>query len=90
MLAARWLVYYSRYTAWRAGLGSSATFARADLWQTDMAQYNTVVIFGVEQMMAELQSKLERELRPGSSVVACRFPFKVSVGPDMLITPYYT
>ena len=38
-----------------------------------MSQYNNVVIFGVEQMMEQLESKLESELVPGSVVVACRY-----------------
>ena len=71
----RWLVYYSRWSAWRSGVRASASFVRQDLWQHDTRQYNNVVIFGVEQMMSELESKLERELAPGSLVVACRFKF---------------
>ena len=38
-------------------------------------RYNNVVIFGVEQMMPELEAKLAAELGPGSRVVACRFRF---------------
>ena len=40
-----------------------------------VSRYNNVVIFGVEQMMPELEAKLTRELGPGSRVVACRFRF---------------
>ena len=65
----RWLVYYSRWSAWRTG------FARQDLWKSDMSKFNNVVIFGVEQMMRQLESKLENELVKGSVVVACRFKF---------------
>ena len=71
----RWLVYYSRWSAWRAGTRGQATFARQDLWKSDMSKYNNVVIFGVEQMMSQLESKLEKELVEGSVVVACRFKF---------------
>ena len=46
-----WLVIYSKIKSWRLGLKSSATFARADLWKHDFAQYDQVVIFGVEQMV---------------------------------------
>jgi len=71
----RWLVYYSRWNAWRTGLRGQATFARQDLWKSDMSKFNNVVIFGVEQMMSQLESKLEKELVKGSVVVACRFKF---------------
>ena len=47
-------------------------FARQDLWKSDMSKYDNVVIFGVEQMMAQLEEKLEKELKGGSTVVACR------------------
>merc|ERR1719228_1808211 len=62
----RWLVYYSRWSAWRHGLRGQATFARQDLWKSDMSKFNNVVIFGVEQMMGQLESKLEKELVKGS------------------------
>ena len=82
----RVLVYYSRYSAFkiemyfcilrfaavRAGLRGQATFARQDLWKSDMSKYDNVVIFGVEQMMVQLEEKLEKELKGGSTVVACR------------------
>merc|ERR1712179_88112 len=71
----RWLVYFSRWSAWRSGLRGQATFARQDLWKSDMSKFNNVVIFGVEQMMSQLESKLENELVKGSVVVACRFKF---------------
>lgn len=71
----RVLVWYSRLAAVRAGLRGQATFARQDLWRADMARYDNVVIFGVEQMMEQLEEKLEAELAPGSVVVACRFQF---------------
>ena len=61
-----------RLIALKSGLRGQATFARQDLWRSDMSQYNNVVIFGVEQMMEQLESKLESELVPGSVVVACR------------------
>ena len=61
----------------RAGLRGQATFARQDLWKSDMSKYDNVVIFGVEQMMEQLEEKLEKELKEGSTVVACRFYLEV-------------
>lgn len=70
-----WLVLYSKYRARRLGLSATATFSRADLWKSEMGQYDNVVIFGVEEMMPALEDKLGRELSASSRVVACRFPF---------------
>ena len=63
---------FERYAAVRAGLRGQATFARQDLWKSNMSKYDNVVIFGVEQMMEQLEEKLEKELKEGSTVVACR------------------
>lgn len=71
----RWLVYYSRFRAWRLGVSRQAGFFRADLWKHDLRQYDNVVIFGVEQMMSDLEKKVLKEVSPDSLVVACRFQF---------------
>lgn len=66
-----WLVAYSRARA----LGiTSARFVRANLWDFTLTPFDNVVIFGVEEMMAPLEQKLVHQLRPGSWVLACRFP----------------
>ncbi|XP_034039756.1 ATP synthase subunit C lysine N-methyltransferase [Thalassophryne amazonica] len=70
-----WLVWYSRYKAWREGVHSSTSFHISDLWKVSFAQYSNVIIFGVPQMMDQLELKLERELSSTAKVVACRFPF---------------
>ncbi|XP_017744052.1 PREDICTED: protein FAM173B isoform X5 [Rhinopithecus bieti] len=45
-----WLVWYSRYRAWREGVHGSAKFYISDLWKVTFSQYSNVVIFGVPQM----------------------------------------
>ncbi|XP_013370444.1 PREDICTED: protein FAM173B isoform X2 [Chinchilla lanigera] len=70
-----WLVWYSRYRAWREGVHGSATFYISDLWKVSFSQYSNVVIFGVPQMMPQLERKLELELEDHARVIACRFPF---------------
>uniref|UniRef100_A0A480KWT5 Protein FAM173B isoform X1 n=1 Tax=Sus scrofa TaxID=9823 RepID=A0A480KWT5_PIG len=47
-----WLVWYSRYRAWREGVQGSATFYISDLWKVTFSQYSNVVIFGVPQMVS--------------------------------------
>ncbi|OQR71556.1 protein FAM173B-like [Tropilaelaps mercedesae] len=72
-----WLVLYSKMTSLRKfGINSGVRFRRCDLWVYPLQQHDTIVIFGVECMMKELQLKCERELQQGSAVVACRFPFE--------------
>ncbi|XP_067385437.1 ATP synthase subunit C lysine N-methyltransferase [Channa argus] len=70
-----WLVWYSRYKAWREGVHRTTSFHISDLWKVSFAQYYNVVIFGVPQMMEQLELKLARELPSTAKVVACRFPF---------------
>ncbi|XP_054458619.1 ATP synthase subunit C lysine N-methyltransferase isoform X2 [Anoplopoma fimbria] len=70
-----WLVWYSRYKALREGVHRSTSFHISDLWKVSFAQYSNVVIFGVPQMMDQLELKLARELPNTAKVVACRFPF---------------
>nr|XP_048695537.1 ATP synthase subunit C lysine N-methyltransferase isoform X4 [Caretta caretta] len=70
-----WLVWYSRYRAWREGMHHNAKFYISDLWKVSFSQYTNVVVFGVPQMMPQLEKKLEEELVHNARVVACRFPF---------------
>ncbi|GAB5567379.1 ATP synthase subunit C lysine N-methyltransferase isoform X1 [Prionailurus iriomotensis] len=70
-----WLVWYSRYRAWREGVQDSAKFYISDLWKVTFSQYTNVVVFGVPQMMPQLEEKLELELKDDARVIACRFPF---------------
>ncbi|XP_049624981.1 ATP synthase subunit C lysine N-methyltransferase [Suncus etruscus] len=70
-----WLVWFSRYHAWREGVQDLTTFHLSDLWKVNFSQYSNVVIFGVPQMMPLLAEKLEQELAEDARVVACRFPF---------------
>lgn len=69
-----WLVWYSRWRAWKSGVSSSTSFMTHDLWKLDLQQYKNIVIFGVEEMMPQLESKLIQELTSDGCVVVCRFP----------------
>jgi len=79
-----WLVLWSRYSAWRQGVGRRTHFYSQDLWKTDLKQHNVVLIFGVEEMMADLEKKFQAELSHDSHVIACRFPLPSCV-PDRII-----
>ncbi|KAI8046781.1 ATP synthase subunit C lysine N-methyltransferase [Drosophila gunungcola] len=69
-----WLVYYSRLAALRHGVSKQTRFFRRDLWKFDIKDYNFVVIFGVEQMMQDLEHKLVAECPDNTKIIACRFP----------------
>ena len=72
-----WLVLYSKFAALRRfGTKVDVRFLRKDIWKYDLSRHDTVVVFGVECMMRELQIKSEKELAKGSTVVACRYPFE--------------
>lgn len=64
-----------RFSAIRNGVNDRTKFFKKDLWKFDTSPYNCIVIFGVEQMMEDLEKKLGQELKPDAKVVACRFPF---------------
>ncbi|KAL7647389.1 UNVERIFIED_CONTAM: hypothetical protein RMT77_000985 [Armadillidium vulgare] len=68
-----WLVWYSRYYSWKKGI-TSTRFIRKDLWKVDLSNYENIIIFGVDEMMEDLQVKLKKELGENSCIVACRFP----------------
>ncbi|KAJ8033551.1 Protein N-lysine methyltransferase FAM173B [Holothuria leucospilota] len=68
------LVLYSMISARLAGVSHQCHFKKADLWKTNLGLYDNVVIFGVAQMMGTLGQKMEKELKKGSCIAACRFP----------------
>ncbi|EFA05795.2 ATP synthase subunit C lysine N-methyltransferase [Tribolium castaneum] len=69
-----WLVLYSRLDSLRKSLNKKTKFYRRDLWKFHVGDYDNIVIFGVEQMMAALENKFEMECKNGCIVIACRFP----------------
>eukprot|EP00055_Hartaetosiga_balthica_P006808 m.22244 g.22244 ORF g.22244 m.22244 type:complete len:226 (-) comp5439_c0_seq1:679-1356(-) len=71
-----WLVLYSRIAAFKGGVGSHTKFKNEDVWKTDCREFDSIVVFGVSEMMDGLYSKLNRELLPGSLIMSCQFPFK--------------
>ncbi|KAK7873255.1 hypothetical protein R5R35_011329 [Gryllus longicercus] len=69
-----WLVAFSKWQALRHGVQPKTNFFYCDLWKFNVSPYNNVIIFGVEEMMSELEEKLFQELDNGAAVIACRFP----------------
>ncbi|RZF40856.1 hypothetical protein LSTR_LSTR003366 [Laodelphax striatellus] len=69
-----WLIIFSRLLAFKNGLGQSTAFYREDLFKFQLKPYENIVIFGVKEMMQELEIKLDKEASDGTHVIACRFP----------------
>ncbi|XP_041972050.1 ATP synthase subunit C lysine N-methyltransferase [Aricia agestis] len=68
------LVLYSRICALLNRQYKETRFFRKNLWTFDLAPYNNIVIFGVEQMMNDLERKIVKETENDTVIVACRFP----------------
>ncbi|XP_040564714.1 ATP synthase subunit C lysine N-methyltransferase [Lepeophtheirus salmonis] len=81
-----WLVLYSKFKNLAIGssLPGKASFIRRDLWKADLRQYDNIVVFGVEEMMGELEFKLIKEVKKDSQTIACRFPLP-NLTPDQEI-----
>nr|CAI5844422.1 unnamed protein product [Callosobruchus analis] len=69
-----WLVVYSKFDGFRKGLSDKTRFYRKDLWKYDISKYDNIIIFGVEQMMGDLEKKILKECKSGCNIIACRFP----------------
>ncbi|XP_025723260.1 ATP synthase subunit C lysine N-methyltransferase isoform X3 [Callorhinus ursinus] len=55
--------------------GSLVDIGSGDGRIVTFSQYSNVIIFGVPQMMPQLEEKLMLELKDDARVIACRFPF---------------
>jgi hypothetical protein len=69
-----WLVLYSKFNALVNGVYHHTEFHVKDLFKVNLQPFDTVIVFGVEEMMDSLREKLEVELSSSSQVIACRFP----------------
>jgi hypothetical protein len=49
-------------------------FKRADFWSLNMNEYDIIVVFGVQEMMKDLASKLKTEIKNDTLIVSCRNP----------------
>uniref|UniRef100_A0A670K2Q7 ATP synthase subunit C lysine N-methyltransferase n=1 Tax=Podarcis muralis TaxID=64176 RepID=A0A670K2Q7_PODMU len=71
-----WLVWYSRYCAWREGVHQDTKFYISDLWKVrEHLQLIRVLCGFVPLQMLQLEKKLGEELASDARVIACRFPF---------------
>jgi SAM-dependent methyltransferase len=68
------LVKRAREAARKAGVQDRVTFTQADLFTTDLSPATVVTLYLSPSINLRLESKLKRDLRPGSRIVSHRFP----------------
>jgi SAM-dependent methyltransferase len=77
------LVLYSKFFTFKNWTNKSKneeiilrrpSFKRADFWKVNMSEYDIIVVFGVQEMMTSLASKLKSEIKPNTLIVSCRNP----------------
>ncbi|XP_054161950.1 ATP synthase subunit C lysine N-methyltransferase-like [Oppia nitens] len=72
-----WLVLYSKFRSRLLGTNRLTHFQRKDLWKINTSNYDNIVIFGVEDMMSLLETKIIKDCKQSGNsvkVIACRFP----------------
>ncbi|XP_072298204.1 adenine nucleotide translocase lysine N-methyltransferase [Eucyclogobius newberryi] len=70
-----WLIYLSRFNAWRTGHHRKVSYRREDLWKVDLSECKNVTVFLAPSVLSLLQKKLLAELPDDALVIAGRFPF---------------
>lgn len=68
------LVDLAKENARKAGVSNRVTFRQADLFRTTFSEATVVTLFLSPSVNLRLQSKLLRELKPGTRVVSHQFP----------------
>ena len=68
------LVEISRQVANDAQLGDRVTFIEGDLFAADLSSATIVTLYLSAAVNAKLESKLKRELRPGTRIVSHKYP----------------
>ncbi|XP_624435.2 protein N-lysine methyltransferase FAM173B [Apis mellifera] len=69
-----WLVWYSKLKALITRSSLQTTFIKQNLWKHNLKRYNNIVLFGVDQMMKDIETKFIKELQEDCIIIACRFP----------------
>jgi SAM-dependent methyltransferase len=78
------LVGISRQVAREGEVADRVTFVEGDLFKADISNATVVTLFLSNTVNMRLESKLRRELRPGTRIVSQRFPIGTWV-PDQSV-----
>ncbi|TAK04805.1 methyltransferase domain-containing protein [Patescibacteria group bacterium] len=68
------LTLRARVMAWKAGLGRRVGFRTRPFQRAALGDYDVIFCYLLPSLMAKVEKKLERELKPGGRVVVNAFP----------------
>ena len=69
-----WLVGYSYYQSWRAGVLSKVTFRMVDFFAFDLKPYDVITCFGANGILEPLSVKIKAEAKDSTLIICYRFP----------------
>lgn len=69
------LVLWSRFFIFKSGLRKKAFIHWGNFWKADFSRFSVVTVYGISHIMADLEKKLDSELRPGTRVISNTFRF---------------
>lgn len=69
------LVVWSRYNIKKAGVENRAHIYWRSFWREDLSSYQVVTLFGMTHIMAQLEQKLQHELKLGARVICNTYRF---------------
>ena len=70
----RSLVKHATEQAEKAGVAGRVTFVAGDLFVADIGQATVVTLYLLPSMMADVEAKLRKELKPGTRIVSHEYP----------------
>ena len=69
-----WLVGYSYYKSWRAGVLSKVSFRMVNFFAFDLRSFDVITCFGANGIMEPLCEKIKEEGKQDALIVCYRFP----------------
>lgn len=69
------LVWKARRNIKASGVADRAIVHWKSFWRVDFSIFDTVIVYGMPNIMNSLKKKLERELKPGTKVISNAFMF---------------
>ena len=70
-----WLVFKGERALRQAHLTRQAQIFRKSYWDVDLSDYEVITVYGITYIMAALEKKLLKELKPGTLVLSNYFKF---------------
>lgn len=67
------LVLWSRIKIYFLGLSGLAFIHSDSFWNADLSDFSLVTLFGFKKIMGDLETKLDKELKPNSRIISNMF-----------------